>query len=99
MAQRNITFGKDDDFSTHNKVIAILWTCSVISSTKVFVHENGDNEKESYFRNLQRLFECFEWTAFSVISLTLGVFLTLTLSAILHNNMHQTVAPSGERAS
>ena len=63
MAQRNITFGKDDDFSTHNKVIAILWTFSVISSTKVFGHENGDSEKESYFCNLQRLFECFEWTA------------------------------------
>ena len=99
MAQRNITFGKDDDFSTHNKVIAILLTCSVISSTKVFGHENGDSEKESYFCNLQRLFECFEWTAFSVISLTLGVFFTLTLSEILHNNMHQTVTPSGEGAS
>ena len=66
------------------RVFLILWTCSLISPTTVFINRHLETRNNSYFCHSRKFLRFYEGKEFNVISLTLGVVIPLTLLAIIY---------------
>ena len=66
------------------RVFVILWTCSLISPTTVFINRHLETRNNSYFCHSRKFLRFYEGKEFNVISLTLGVVIPLTLLAIIY---------------
>ena len=66
------------------RVFLILWTCSLIIPTTVFINRYLETRNNSYFCHSRKFLRFYEGKEFNVISLTLGVVIPLTLLAIIY---------------
>ena len=64
------------------KIIFLCWAWSFVFSTSYLVKENFKNVEGSYYCDLKTLFS--EWSTLNTISITLNVFLPLSMMTVLY---------------